>query len=180
MFTSLTRPYILFPPENDVDGEAFLNLEEKHLNSMGISLGQSIKLLRYIASLPSTSVSPAVGNNDHTVNLIGDASNRKSLGETSGLTTTPPERDIFLQIVDPIQSAGNLMGIGNGVLSDLLPIESPSMSSTQPTQSQNTDINTHLVSSLANEEVYICKTFSLIFDLIDFFLRKSCSMLLKF
>lgn len=112
--------------------------------------------------------------------MIGDASNRKSLGETSGLATTSPERDISLQIVDPIQSAGNLMGIGNGVLSDLLPIESPSMSNTQPNQSQNTDIHTHMVSSLANKEVYICKTCSLIFDLIDFFLTKSCSMLLRF
>jgi hypothetical protein len=52
-------PKLLFFPENDIGKDVFTSLDDGHLEKLGISLGQQIKLIRYISGLCNAGVKPS-------------------------------------------------------------------------------------------------------------------------
>jgi hypothetical protein len=52
-------PKLLFFAENDIHEDVFTSLDYGHLIKLGISLGQPIKLIRYISGLSNAGVKPS-------------------------------------------------------------------------------------------------------------------------
>ena len=155
-YLQFTNACYFFIIENDVDGEAFLHLEEKHLNSMGISLGQGVKLLRYISSLSPTPVSSTEQINDYSVHLIGTSNtNRNNLDETlksGSATETLQEQNFSLQIDESTEIVDALM---DSSLSDLYQQDGSSMpNNPQLEHSQEAVTSPHNATSFVDQEVF--------------------------
>jgi class 3 adenylate cyclase len=99
------QQYVQIFTDNDIDGVALLDLEERHLKELGVSLGHRMKLLKAIAALrkggDNAREIPASKETTSAEQKVGVG---ESHGRQAGATAEGERRQLTLMFVDLVGS----------------------------------------------------------------------------
>jgi class 3 adenylate cyclase len=99
------QQYVQIFTDNDIDGVALLDLEERHLKELGVSLGHRMKLLKAIAALrkggDNAREIPASRETTPAEQKVGVG---ESHGRQAGTTAEGERRQLTLMFVDLVGS----------------------------------------------------------------------------
>ena len=133
---------LFFLSENDVDGDVLLSLDENQLQSLGISLGQRVKLVRYIKSLLSMGSSNSTEQDKailhHFESPSGTITHETQLLESQFVIEKLPT-SVNNQLVDGHHQMEDLLG--SSTSRDPLPFSSKELIGHVPTSSDSNSQN---------------------------------------
>ena len=99
------QQYVQIFIDNDIDGVALLDLEERHLKELGVSLGHRMKLLKAIAALRKTGDDTReIRVSKETTTTAPQAAVAESRGGQAGAAAEGERRQLTLMFVDLVGS----------------------------------------------------------------------------